>query len=607
MRRTGLILVCSIVLLATVTGTSHAWTRPPEKGSGVNALDRRLLAARATGVSTSRGPAAPVIDNFEIVGHTDLGASDTNGDVWVHGDFAYVGTWADPCNGLGVKIVDVTNPTYPVMIGRVGGRKFTSAEDVVVRSVSTSFFSGDLLAVGLQRCGGGPAIDQKKFGPQFWDVTDPYNPEKLSFLGVATGGGGVHELDLFQRGESVYALLATPGSEFFDLVSGGDFRIVDVTDPRNPVQVGEWGAHAYGFAPGPFYGLGSLGAMFDHSARASADGTKAYVSYWDLGVLTLDITDVTNPTLLSRTEYAPDADGEAHSVSEYQGTTTHFLLQNDEDFDPRSPAHIVYGDPPTTGIANESPFAMPLWEMPGSSLTADVVRAKRQGCEDKDYPGTTAGRIVVVRTLFPFFDEDGGIDPLCTQKKQQKAAAAAGAAAAVHDFISEATSPQWFPPLAAVDIPVLFTDHATAAGMRAAGVATLEALEPSWGFLRVFDAATGEQVAKFDGLPGVHELPPPEGFWSIHNNEVLGNRSYASWYTNGIVALDLSPLNGATPSDPVMVGQFVPEGAPSHSDFVPGNIPIVWGVAIRASDGLIFASDMNGGLWIVRPTGPAAP
>jgi len=32
----------------------------------------------------------------------------------------------------------------------------------------------------------------------------------------------------------------------------------------------------------------------------------------------------------------------------------------------------------------------------------------------------------------------------------------------------------------------------------------------------------------------------------------------------------------------------------------------VWGVAVR-SDNVIFVSDLGSGLWIIRPTGPAAP
>jgi hypothetical protein len=222
------------------------------------------------------------------------------------------------------------------------------------------------------------------------------------------------------------------------------------------------------------------------------------------------------------------------------------------------------------------------------------VQAANQGCAISDYPPGTAGKIAVVRTPFPFFDPGGGEFPLCLHQEQDAAAAAAGAAAVVHDFIATATSPQWF-DFGSVEIPVLFTDNTTAQGMVTAGSATLEAQEPSWGFLRVFDAATGVQVASFDDLPGVHDFPPPPGFWSIHNNEVVGNRSYVSWYTNGVVALDLTPLNQTPPGDPVMVGQFLPAGFPD-----------VWGVAIR-SDNVIFVSDLGSGLWIIRPTGPAAP
>jgi hypothetical protein len=137
--------------------------------------------------------------------------------------------------------------------------------------------------------------------------------------------------------------------------------------------------------------------------------------------------------------------------------------------------------------------------------------------------------------------------------------------------------------------------------MVAAGKAQLKAQRPTWGFLRVFDSATGKQVAKFDKAPNVGALPPPEGFWSIHNTEVAGDHAYSSWYTNGIVALDLRPLNDGDVENPKMVGQFVPT-AGGVSPF-----PSVWGVAIRRSDNVIFASDEGSGLWIVRPTGKAAP
>jgi hypothetical protein len=542
-------------------------------------------------------PTGPIARNFRVLGHHDLGLEDSNGDVWAHGRYAYVGTWAAPCTGRGVKVLDIANLRRPKLIGTVASREGTSAEDMVVRSVSTPHFRGDLLAVGIQRCGEDPALDGQKFGLELWDVTNAYHPRKLSELGLNTGGGGVHELDLFERGGRVYALLALPFSEWFDPVPGGDFRIVDVTNPQAPLQVGEWGAAANGLSPGPFFGQGSFGARFAHSARASHDGMKAFVSYWDLGVLTLDLTDLSNPTLVGRTKYAPDDDGDAHSVAEYTVGGRTFLLQNDEDYDPRSPAHILYGHG-GKGIGTESPGAPALWLQPGHRVTGAVVAAANEGCSAADYPASTAGRIAVVKTLV---DEPAA----CLQQEQEAAAEAAGAIAVVHDVDSETTSPQWF-DFGDVGIPVLFTDHETALGMLAAGAATLQAQPPTSGFLRVFDAASGEQVAKFDDLPGVRGLPAPPGTWSIHNNEVLGDRTYASWYAAGIVALDLGPLARATPGDPRLVGQFVPPGAPSPVNPDAGGIPDVWGVFVR-HDGVVFASDINGGLWIVRPTGAAAP
>ncbi len=539
-----------------------------------------------------------VTHNFRLLGHNDLGLTDVNGDVWVHGNFAYVGTWAIPCGGTGVRIVDVSDLRHPELIGTLAGREGTDAEDMVVRRVSTPSFSGDLMAVGIQRCSEEPEFDEQEFGLELWNVTDPFDPEKLGEFAVGHGGGGVHELDLFQRGGRVYALLAHPFGEWFDPSGEGDFFIVDVTNPRLPVQVAEWGAGGAGYSPGPFWGQGSFGAMFGHSARASADGMKAYVSYWDLGVLTFDISDPANPVLLTRTTYEPWEDGDAHSMTPYKGKHKRFILQNDEDFDPTTPADIRYGDK-QHGIGPESAGSTPLWLEPGHQVAAPVVMAASQGCEVADYPAATAGKIAVVYTPFPFFDPSGD-EPLCLQAEQEAAAEAAGAAAVVHDFVAENTSPQWF-DFDEVGIPVLFTDQETAEGIVAAGWATLKARKPSWGYLRVYNARTGKQVAKFDGAPNVHKLPVPPGEWSIHNTEVMGDRAYSSWYSNGIVALDLKPLNRRHPGDPRMVGQFVPP--PSGED-----LPFfgMWGVVIR-EDGVVFGSDLGSGLWIVKPKGKAAP
>jgi hypothetical protein len=585
--RRVLLAVVPVVCALVAVQVASAWNPALEK--------REAMMAMKGGPASGKG----IVKNFRVLGNNDLGMTDVNGDVWVHGNFAYVGTWAIPCTGTGVRILDVSNLRRPELIATAGGREGTDAEDMVVRRVSTPSFSGDLLAIGIQRCGEDPALDDQEFGLELWNVTDPSNPQKLGEFPVGHGSGGVHELDLFQRGGKVYALLAHPFGEWFDPMAMGDFFIVDVTNPRMPVQVAEWGAGGAGLSPGPFYGQGEFGAMFGHSARASEDGMKAYVSYWDLGVLTFDISDPANPVLLTRTTFEESDDGDAHSMTPYLNKRgREFILQNDEDTSPRSPAEIRYGKR-GQGIGVESAGSAPLWLERKHKVAAPVVMAANQGCAVADYPVGTAGKIAVAYTPFPFFDASGD-EPLCLQPEQEAAAEAAGAVALVHDFVAENTSPQWF-DFGEVGIPVLFTDHETAQGMVAAGFATLKALKPSWGYLRIYDAESGRQVAKFDDVRNVHTLPAPVGDWTIHNTEVMGDRAYSSWYSNGIVALDLGPLDKRRPRDPKFVGQFVPPPAGEDLPFTG-----MWGVFIR-EDGVIFGSDAASGLWIVKPKGKAAP
>ncbi|GIU98710.1 MAG: hypothetical protein KatS3mg014_0326 [Actinomycetota bacterium] len=571
----------------------------------------RMAGHRATAAAAVAGP---ILEGFTVVGHADLGATDVNGDVWVHGDHAYVGTWSQPCTGLGVKIVDVSDPSSPVVRGRVAGMPGTSAEDVVVRHVSTPWFTGDLLAAGIQRCDYSTTeLDDDTFGVDLWDVTDPSAPVHLAHLGLTVGGGGVHELDLIDRGRRAYVVAATPWSEWFDPSGAGDVRIVDVSDPRVPRQVADWGAGEQGLAPGPFWGRGSFPATFAHSARFDATGRIAYVSYWDLGVVTLDLTDVARPIPIGRTIYPFRAEGDAHSVVPFSAGGRSLLLQNDEDWEPRSPPVVrIPGLPRVVGA--ESRSAPALFLAPDHRIAGRVVRPRNEGCRAEDYGARgTLGAIAVVRTYPPTFADPQAPPAACDQRRQDRVAERLGAVAVVHDVRSRTASPaEW--EATDVGIPVVFVEHDAARAMVEVGRAELIAPEPSWGFLRVFDAATGAQLATFGALPQVHrlrtgclDLTRSTGCFSIHNTEVMGDRAYASWYSNGLVALDLSPLAGSSPGPPTVVGRFVPEGGASPTPWLPGGVPLVWGVFARSSDGLVFASDMLTGLWILRPEGGAAP
>jgi hypothetical protein len=86
-----------------------------------------------------------------------------------------------------------------------------------------------------------------------------------------------------------------------------------------------------------------------------------------------------------------------------------------------------------------------------------------------------------------------------------------------------------------------------------------------------------------------------------------GDRANSSWYTAGVVALDISPLDEPGHGNPTRVGRFVPKVGESKTNVFPDGLPQVWGVAVDPATGYLYVSDITSGLWIVSPTGGAAP
>lgn len=614
-RATG---AAAIVLLVATTGASAV--------PAVDLADERvhdaLDAAKVAASGRASGGAALVANNFQVLGHANLGGGVPNGDVWFYdhggsvGKFAYVGTWSGQCTGQGAKIVDVNDPTKPKWEGFVGARKNSSNEDVVVRRIGTR----DVLGIGVQACGPGGSE-----GLALYDVTNPRNPVELSFFEAPS----VHELDLVVRPDGrALALLATPFTEFADTYFGtslgGEFRIVDITNPAAPAPLADWGIIADSNlliqggndeVSSSFQGLpGFFAAHYAHSVRGADAGSTAYVSYWDGGVLKFDISNPAAPVYRGRTIYPRGSSGDGHSMVPYQVGGTRYILQNDEDFQPL-PDVMVASSAPGAGAWEgfQQPWSPGLLT-DGGQVVAGTVHDAGDGCEASDYAGA-AGDVALADTVDPFYV---GILPgwtvPCSIGQQALLASAAGAKALVSNLLSPDDAYFLGPgvgskALAGITIPVFsiadIDDLADA--VRAAGAATITvtAQEPSWGYLRVFrEDATAEwqQVGSFTGAPHAYgEFPTPPGSWSIHNTETLRARAYSAWYSNGIVALDLT-----NPLAPTMVGQFVPDTSRRNANSLGTGPAEVWGVAIDPATGIVYASDMRTGLWIVRPTGPAA-
>ena len=96
-------------------------------------------------------------------------------------------------------------------------------------------------------------------------------------------------------------------------------------------------------------------------------------------------------------------------------------------------------------------------------------------------------------------------------------------------------------------------------------------------------------------------LPLGSGDYTIHNPMVMGTDVYISWYSDGVRVVDASD-----PTNPEEVAFFVPPAGqnpvkPAQRSTL-SQTPQVWGVFVDEEIGLVYASDMNTGLWILRRT-----
>jgi hypothetical protein len=237
------------------------------------------------------------------VGHANPGGGYT-ADVFVHGGYAYLGSWGgSACPSQGVRVYDLRNPARPRRVATFAdGRselevRGTWTEKTIVEHTRSPAFTGELAAVSFQHCVGTNAF--RGFG--LYDVGDPRRPKRLSL--VRTDPGGSHEIWLQAVRGHAYVYTAIPLAERGTPLSPG-FRIFDATDPRKPVEVGSW------IAPAAL--RRGKQSVFVHSVRVNAAATRAYVSYWDLGTVILDVSDPAHPRYLGRTT---DTQGAAHSTA----------------------------------------------------------------------------------------------------------------------------------------------------------------------------------------------------------------------------------------------------------------------------------------------------
>ena len=544
--------------------------------------------------------------NVSLVGHLELDPSGAavHGDVAGYKDLAFVGKWVGPCPGTGVDIIDISDPAAPVKLSSTLDRSGTSMEDMQAIEIA----GRDVLATGLQSCFG-VAGDNLR-GLELYDITDPANPELLSFFEVGPGvpgHPGVHEFDLTKTPDGrTLALLAVPFLEAFSAAPPnfdgglGEVLIIDISDPANPELLADWGVLQEPALGLDFYlatAQGQDAQVFAHSVRANTNGTRAYASYWDAGFIILDIRDPANPVYLGRTEYPPGAEGNAHSVVDVRGGN--ILVGADEDF---SPFALSFEVTAPAAIAGEYPAAEVFFTPPIQVMVGELVHVGRgcpPGTPEIDAGGDTyladpIGAIALIERGACRFDNkvawaqrNGAVGAVIYDV--EPGLIAIGGDNPVVEGSLEVIGVE-------ITIPALSIEQSTGQAIVAALAAeqhvavSAEAEFVGWGFLRIFDIGDPANPVEIGSFATDNTFNPDvasDGIWSVHNPEVRGNTLYVSWYSDGVRVIDISQ-----PSRPREIGYWTGEGAPEDAPAVD-----IWSVVPHGN--LLLASDRNHGLYIL--------
>ena len=584
----------------------------------------------ATSGIVSSGPTAKNVKNVDQRGRGDRFDAGSTTDVWVLGNYAYTGTFNSPCGGetgAGVWVWDVKNPNKTKFVSIIASPTGSRSNDVKVAAMN----SGDILVHSNEACGGGPG------GFEIYNVDDPRNPvpqasvtvnesdlNTISPLFFAPGSlddVGVHNLFLFTQGSKDY-VAAVAGTAF------DNFMIYDITDPANPstIPVGSWGAEELvpGLPAGVadysdlvlgdtdptgsitlnalldlFDGFGASQNKFLHDITISADGTQAYLANWDAGLVLLDISDVTDPQLVSVALDVDNGslDGEVNSHAVWPSEDGSIVVEGEEDFSPFSTVFNITSGPDSGEYqAFEFGFTTPIATLPTQEMSGSTT-----------YVGLACGAVPAGSGIALIQRGACRFDLKATNVIN------AGYAGMVVFTANPGDAP--FPgggdPRA---IPGVMVGNAT--GLLIAGVASMgelvigaggeaiaaTAIPNAWSGLRIWDYSdpTAPVLASTFNTTcsanPVDTICDPAGTYSTHNLivETTGNKvkAYVSWYSDGMLVLDVSD-----PWNPVEVGRFLDA---SSNGGEPNNF---WGVYKVPNDPFFYGSDRNGGLYTFKEEG----
>ena len=283
--------------------------------------------------SGSRAKAKPRAKGIRKVGYVDVqnhghGLHAVNwhdcaggGQVVVQNKVAYVGNMRNP---HGTQIIDVKDPKKPKLLAELTMPPGTHSHKVRVH--------GDLMlvnreALAVHSLQGEVPPEGYNGGLGIYDISKPAQPKLITEWKATLGPGasyarGVHRFDFDGR----YAYI----SPTVDGYIGNIVMILDLKNPAKPEEVGRW------WMPGQWVAGGETPAWKNDAHKCHHPlrfGNRLYTSYWQGGLVILDIDDMTKPKFVSGLDWSPPFPWPTHTALRipFKIKQRDFMLVSDED------------------------------------------------------------------------------------------------------------------------------------------------------------------------------------------------------------------------------------------------------------------------------------
>ena len=570
--------------------------------------------------------------SIELISKTRINQDEEGrvADVGVLGNYAYLAAWGAPrCQKGGVYVFDINDPANPKQINfiRTANDSY-SGEGIQAISLSTSAFTGDVLAFNNESCLN-QAGKTSKHAIGGFTLVDVTNPKTHKFLVEGFGDhdtatlsdeADAHEIHSVFIWEDDQGTATNDDDKAYavtvDNEEDVDVDIYDITDPRNPSMVIEFEADArFPQIVQPDLGSGSS-FLHDMVVKNIGGSWVMLLSNWDGGYVAVNVDDPADPTYIGDTDFnTPDPElfestgaalppeGNGHQAE--FSLNSNYIVAADEDFGPFAPFISIAGGPSmpfSAGVATGPQLAE------GDSLEGDT-RFAGLGCTaDAPFPAPDGATIAVI--------ERGG----CTFQEKLDNATAAGYEAAII-FNSTGGVPgceALVNMLATTTIYAFFV--ARSVGYDILGVPgyvpancpagpnpplpdvgdpgehiRITVAFDGWGYVHLYQNGAGKMV-ELDtyAIPEAHDPDFASGFGdlSVHEvamSEVRNDLAYFSYYSGGF---RVAQIQG---TELVEVGHFIDEGGNNF-----------WGVQVWEHEGTeyVLASDRDFGLYIFQYTGP---